>query len=187
MMNYEQAIYMDGVLRRESSAELVSKVANESLEGGAARDWLLAELDEANGDAHWVSWPKQPHYSRLVAERIESLIIDGEVTRHLALVPIMIRVFAGGEALAGERFKWEPFGVEGGFRAVASDGTDWAIDPVGDRWEITIAMWDYADYRTTGLDRAKRIAEQIQAAPSATELDEAARKRREADSSDSNH
>jgi len=182
-MNYEQAIYMDGVLRQESSSELVNKVANESLEDGAARDWLLAGLADADGDPHKVRWSEQPRFSRLVAERIESMIVDGEVTRYLGLVPTMIRVFAGGEALAGERFDWKPAG-RGGFQAVASDRTEWDIDPVGGSWEITIARWDYADYKTTGPDRAKRIAEQIQAGTTATELDEAARKRREADKAD---
>lgn len=181
-MTYEPAIYMDGVLRRDSSSELVNKVANESLEEGVARDWFRAELSAANGDPHGVRWADQPGYSRVVAEQIERLIIDGEVTRYLMLVPVMIRVLAGGEALAGERFDWKPYGVEGGFVATSSGGTHWEVAGAGDRWEITVARWDNADYRTTSPDRAKRIAEQVQAAPKATELDEAARQRREDES-----
>jgi hypothetical protein len=80
----------------------------------------------------------------------------------------MIRVLAGGEALAGKPFDWEPYEWASGYFAHAPGGTRWDIAPrgySGDDWGITVACWDYPDYFARSLNRAMCIAEQISARP----------------------
>ena len=163
--------FMDGVLSTQTASILVIELAQEGFGNKAAQSWLLGELDEASFEAGKVNWADQPCHSQIFAERLEALIAEGVVTSEkygselsaLIYVPIMIRVFAGGEALAGERFIWEPT-QRGGFQTVAKSGTDWEIAGTGNSWDITVARWDHADYTTSDLERAKRIAEQLEAA-----------------------
>jgi len=163
---------MDAVLKAWTVFSLIEKVANEGFRDKAAQAWLLEALAGTDHDAGEVEWAKQPRHSRIVADHLQGLIQDGKVSSQefgrelaaLVYVPIMIRVTAGGEALAGERFNWEPYG-QGGFVAVSSDGTDWEVSGSNSWWEITVARWDHADYRTSSAERAKRIAEQLEAVP----------------------
>lgn len=162
---------MDGVLSTSAGSYVVRRVVTEGFGDEAAQEWLLAALDNAGGDAGQVNWAEQPHHSRLFADRLEKLVVDkaikvddlGELVC-LEYVPIMVRVCAGSEALAGERFDWSPQG-KSGLYAVSSDGTDWDIFGSEGRWEITVARWDYPDYVSSDLERAKRIAEQLSAFP----------------------
>jgi hypothetical protein len=163
--------YMDHTLNVGAGSAAVSRVASADFEDKFARDWLVASLEKVNDDASQIDWAAEPRYSRVVAEALETQIksstITSQNTRHslsaLIYVPIMIRVFAGGEALKGERFDWKTDDV-GNYHAVSSDKTDWEISGSGSSWEITVARWDRPEYASSNLERAKRIAEQLDAA-----------------------
>jgi hypothetical protein len=111
--------YMDHVLNVGAGSAVVSKVASADFGDEDARDWLVASLEKFNDDASQIDWSAEPRHSRVIAEAIEGQLKSGAInsqnTRNslsaLIYVPIMIRVFAGGEALKGDPSTGRPMAL----------------------------------------------------------------------------
>lgn len=162
---------MDRVLDSHSGSMVVAHAAETGFDDSEVLAWLKASLDNTHGDANQIDWAAEPRHSRIIAEAIEAQLKSGSITTEnttsslsaLIYVPIMIRVLAGGEALKGERFEWKT-DPAGNHYAVSSGGCDWDIGGSEGWWEITVARWDRAEYRSADLERAKLICEQLDAA-----------------------
>jgi len=135
------------------------------------RKWIESALAHADGDAALADWSRRQDYAGAFASHMEkgaSGSTSSYRARGLMESATMIRVLAGGGALAGKPFDWAPYEGSTGYFVDSPGGTRWDIAPRGRSatdWGITIAGWDYPDYFTRDLDRAMCVAEQMGARP----------------------